>query len=201
MSMWKMFKKAKGTEALPSFPMIKMEDIPSASIILFYGGNKLTEMVGNNMYGHKYLPPAFHAAFYCENGIFLNVGKFKTVEELQKELRTSRRIDIVIVKNLTSTQREVACKFAVLDASRPRVGLSLPDYSWMDYVRFGLKFMKPSKKDFCSENVVELFQKVGAKVSEKLPVDTAPWHLLEYAISNPSQFDIKTLHIGADYKA
>jgi hypothetical protein len=200
MNIFNMFKKAKNIEPLPEFDRIKLDDIPSSSIILFYGGNKLTEMVGNNLYGHKYTPPAFHAAFYCENGLFLNVGKFRTIEELSSELRSSRRVDIIILKNLNSTQRLVGVRFAFLDSSKPKVGIELPDYSWTDYLRFGFKFLKPSKKDFCSENVVEIFQKIGVKVSDHLPVDTAPWNLLEYAISHPSECDIKTLFIGADFK-
>lgn len=201
MNILKIFKIKKDTQPLPVYEKIEIEQIPAASILLFYGGNKLTEMVGNNLYNHPYRPPAFHAAFYCENGLFLNVGKFRIIEEVTTELRSTRRVDVLILKGLSSVQREVAIKFAFLDSSKPKVGIELPDYSWTDYLRFGFKFLKPSKKDFCSENVVELFEKVGVKVSDKKAVDTAPWDLFGYAIANSDKFDIKTLHVGDQFVA
>ena len=75
-----------------------------------------------------------------------------------------------------------------------------PDYSWTDYLRFGARFLKPSSKDFCSENVVELMNAAGVEVTKHKPVDTAPWHLLEHALANPADFRIYTVHTGAEFK-
>jgi hypothetical protein len=200
MSIFKLFKKPKDVQPLPDYPPIALEHIPPASTLLFYGGMKLTEMAGNRLYGHKYRPPAFHAAFYIEGGLFLNVGGFKVVQELGKELRSTRRIDVVIYKNIRPEYRKSMLRLAYLDASKPKIGISLPDYSWTDYLRFGLKFLKPSKKDFCSENVVEMFANGQVTVSDKKPVDTAPWDLFEYALDHPDQCEIRTLHIGPEFK-
>jgi len=187
-------------QPLPKFEPIKLDEIPAASTLLFYGGNRLTEFVGNTLYKHPYTPPAFHAAFYIADGLFLNVGKFKTVEVLEKEFRSSRRIDVIRYHYINDEAKKRLCRAAVLDTSKMRVGISLPDYSFTDYLRFGLKFLKPSKKDFCSENVVELFKTEQVEVSGKKAVDTAPWTLLEFALAHPSVCEIRTLFVGPDFK-
>ena len=186
---------------LPEFGPIALPSIPAASALLFYGGNKLTEFVGNTLYRHQFKPPAFHAAIYLSDGLFLNVGKFKQIKELSEELSNStRRIDVVIYNKLSDQQRRRVCREAILDVSKPKTGLSLPDYGWTDYLRFGLRFLRPSKKDFCSENVAELLKGVGQQSSYKKPVDTAPWHLFDWAWANTIECDIKTLYVGKDFR-
>lgn len=192
-----LFKKPV-TEKQPGYPFISLEEIPMASAILFYGGNHLTELAGNRLYGHRYAPPAFHAAFYMARGIFLNVGKFKTLQKLKEECRSTRRIDVVIYRDLSEAIRLRLCDEASLDTSRPKVGVSLPDYAWMDYLRFAVRTFKPTKKDFCSENVVELFALEGVRVSLKEPFNTAPWDLQEYAEKN-SQCEFRTYWIGSEF--
>jgi hypothetical protein len=194
------FKKPK-TLPLPKYPTIRIDEIPCASALLFYGGNRLTELVGNRLYKHPYRPPAFHAAFYIQDGIFLNVGKFKTLERVEIELRSTRRADVIIYNRLTPSSVKKLCADALLDTSHPRVGLNLPDYAMTDYLRFGLRFLKPSKKDFCSENVVELFAQEGVIVADRKAVDTAPWDLQEYAEAHPQECEIRTLWVGPDFPA
>lgn len=196
MSFLDLFKRPV-VQPLPVFEQIELKDIPKASAILFYGGNKLTELAGNRLYKHLYTPPAFHAAFYIGQGLILNVGKFKELVELEKEFRSTRRVD-VIVYDIPVEVREKLERIALLDTSKNKMGLQLTDYAINDYLRFGLKFLKPSKKDFCSENVCEVFATQGIKVSDEKPVDTAPWTLLEYALKNSCK--IYTLHIGSEFK-
>lgn len=202
MGLFRMFKKYKAVQPLPTFEAINLSKVPSGSILLFYGspGNKLTQMVGNNMYHHPYTPPAFHAALYIENGLFLNVGKYKLIQALEHEFRSTRRVDVIIPLKMDAGQRKTICKLAYLDTSKPKVGINLPDYSWTDYLRFGARFLKPSKKDFCSENVVELMNAAGVEVTKHKPVDTAPWHLLEHALASPQDFKIRTVHTGDEFK-
>ena len=200
MNFLKLFKKPE-VKPLPEYPKIAVNEITYVSTLLFYGGNKLTELAGNRLYGHPYRPPAFHAAFYIDEGIFLDVGKFKTLTEVEKEFRTTRRIDVIIYKHITPEMHKRLCKEALFDTSKPKIGITLPDYSWTDYLRFGLKLFKPSKKDFCSENVVELFAKELVEVSAKRAVDTAPWDLLEFAEAHPELCEIRTLWVGSDFKA
>jgi len=199
MNLLKLFKKPV-TKRLPNYPFIKLADIPPASAILFYGGNNLTELIGNRLYNHPYKPPAFHAAFYICRGLFLNVGKFRTVQLLKDEFRSARRIDVVVFKDIPADKRNALCDAAVLDASVPRIGLELPDYAFTDYLRFGMRFLQPSKKDFCSENVAELFLTQGVKLSDLKPVDTAPWDIEEYAEAHPEACEIRTLWCGLDFK-
>lgn len=198
MNLLKLLKKPV-LQPLPTFIPITLENIPTASILVFYGGTKLTELAGNRLYGHPYNPAAFHAAFYIENGLFLNVGAFKTIQALKNEFRSTRRIDVIVDKYLLPQERKQLCYTAALDATEPKVGLNLPNYSATDFLRFAFRFLKPSKKQFCSENVVELFETVGRKVSDLKAVDTAPWDLLEYAMGKPD-FQIYTLHEGIDFK-
>lgn len=187
-------------EPLPKYQSIKLEQIPSASTLLFYHGNWVTEWFANKINKYPYKPAAFHAAFYIEDGLFLNVGAFKTVQEVRSEYISTRRIDVVIYKNLGDLRRQAICRSAYLDTSKPKVGLSLPDYSWRDYLRFGLRFLKPSKRDFCSENVVELFSGGAVTISDKKAVDTAPWDLHLYATKHGNECDIRTLWTGLEFK-
>jgi len=197
----KLFAKPT-VQPLPEFPVILLDDIPAASAILFYGGNKLTELVGNRLYDYPFRPPAFHAAFYIGgvDHLFLNVGKFRTIQRIEDEFRSTRRVDIIIYKNIEPHIREHLASTATLDYSKPKVGLELPDYAFTDYLRFGLRFLKPSKKDFCSENVVELFASQNVKTSSRNAVDTAPWDLAAYAMGTPSA-EIRTLFVGPDFRA
>jgi hypothetical protein len=187
-------------QPLPKFEPIELADIPAASTLVFYGGNKLTEWVGGKIYKHPYTPPAFHAAFYMIDGLVLNVGKFRTVEELAKERRAKRRIDVIIYKKMPNIVRQRLVRYAALDTSKPKVGICFPDYGFTDFLRFGLRFLKPSKKDFCSENVVEVFAHQKVKVSDLKPVDTAPWDLFEYALAHPDECEVRTYWTGPEFR-
>lgn len=188
-------------QPLPQFDPIKIEEVPMASALLFYGGTKITEFFGNTIYKHPYKPASYHAAFYIEEGLFLNVGKFKVVQEIKDEFRSTRRIDVISYPAITKDQRIKLSNAAYLDTSKPKIGLSLPDYDWMAFLRFGFKFMRQSKKnDFCSENVVQLFGTQNIKVSDKLDYQTAPWHLFEYAVAHPDQCQVNTLWQGKDFR-
>lgn len=165
---------------------------------MFYGGTKLTELFGNRVYRHPFTPPAFHAGLVVSSQEFLNVGKFKTIEDIKEECRSTRRVD-VIRYDLATFKREIIEKSARKDVDGPKVG-QLPTYAITDYLRFGLKWFRPSKKDFCSENVVEHLVEVGLNPSYKEPYNTAPWHLLEWALDNAPETSVRTLWIGPDFK-
>lgn len=189
------------TQPLPKYEDISIDKILPASTILFYGGNKLTELFGNKFDKHPYKPPAFHAAFYIRDGLFLNVGKFKVVQKLADEFRSTRRIDVITYNDIPADVRAKLCDTAFLDVSKPKVGLSLPDYDWVGYLRFALKFLKPTKrKDFCSDNVVDLFKEAGYETSYKPDESTAPWHLYEYALARPDRCAVRTLWKGTEFK-
>lgn len=197
MSLLKLFKKPS-LKPLPKFDSIDLEDIPAASLLLFYGGTKITELVGNRLYGHPFHPAAFHAAFFIQDGLFLNVGAFKTIQLIKDEYRSTRRIDVISDLSLLPQERKQLCLAATQDVDKPKIGLNLPTYSVFDFLRFGFKFLKPSKKDICSENCVEIFGTLGRKISNNKPVDTAPWDLFEYALDNP-EFQVNTLWEGPDF--
>jgi len=187
-------------QGLPNHQIIPMGRIRVGSTLLFYGGNKLTELIGNKFYKHPYKPPAFHAAFYIGQGLFLNVGKFKVVQLLDKEFRSTRRIDVIDYQMSPEARARMA-RTAILDASKPKVGLSLPDYDIRGYLAFGLKFIKPSKKkDYCSDNVVDLHNTESHKVSDRKDETTAPWHLYEYALKTTDTSKMYTVWVGEDYK-
>lgn len=187
-------------QPLPKYPSIALSAIKPASALLFYGGNKLTQFFGNKIYKHPYTPPAFHAALYIENGLFLNVGAYKTIEDLSKQLASTQRVDVIEYFMPEHARKDIV-RASYLDTTKPKGLVSLPDYGWKDYLRFGIKFLRPSRKDFCSENVVELIEGVGrCKVSARKAVDTAPWHLLEFAEANPGKAQIFTYHSGKDFR-
>jgi len=115
--------------------------------------------------------------------------------------RSTRRVDVIIYKNISDETRKMLCRLAHLDTTKTKV-VNLPDYDWTSFLRFGLRLFKnSSKKDFCSDNVVDLFKAGMVKVSDLPDEQTAPWDLLEYALAHPEECDIRTLHVGADFKA
>lgn len=207
MNLLKLLKKPKGVVPLPVYPEIRIDQIPAASALVFYGapGNKATELVGQRLYGHKYNPVSFHAALYLKDGDFLNVGKTKEVLKIASEFRSARRID-VLVYELSDAQRTLITHAGYMDTSKANTPLEkllkrpLLDYGVTDFLRFGLKWWKPSKKDICSENVVENMDVAGFHPSDTEAYNTAPWDLVEWAEANPLKAKIYTLHEGADFK-
>ena len=195
-----LFKKPKGVKPLPNYPKIGIANVPPASALIFYGspGNKATELVGSRLYKFKYNPVPFHAALYLDKGEFLNVGKFKTVESLKDNMKNTRRIDVIEYAMSDEQLAEILYR-GRRDTSKPKHPLDLTDYAVTDFLRFGLRFLKPSKKDFCSENVVENMAHGGIKVSDLKAVDTAPWDLLEFAEANPHLCRIYTLYEGDEF--
>ena len=183
---------------LHGFPAIALEEVPAASVILFYGGNKVTELVGNRVYEFPFKPPPFHSALTVGDGEMLNVGKFKTIKPIKEELISTRRVD-VIVYTMSDTQRDIIAHNARKDVDSPRVGIQLPTYGVLDYLRFGFKWFRPTKYDVCSENCVENLATGGVTASDKEAFNTAPWDLLSYALDNIQQATPKTLWIGENY--
>jgi len=195
----KKYFKTPATKPLPVYPVMQVSEIKVASVLLFYGGNKLTELVGNRRYGHPYKPPAFHAALYLDHGLYLNVGKFRTIEEVSKTFRATRRVDVIVYPRLTDPQRLMIYRAAILDTSRPKFGFDVPDYGFTDYLRFGFKWWKPANAQFCSENCVLLFQKGGLTISDQEPFNSAPWDILEHAEKYPEQARVYTIHQGLEF--
>jgi hypothetical protein len=194
-----LFRRPK-LEPLPGHPAVPVQDIPAASVLLFYGGPWVTELVGERVYKHPYHPPAFHAAFYIDQGLFLNVGAFREIADVMGEFRTTRRIDVLMFTKLDPIQRKHLARRAMLGTSRPTGVVAVSDYAWRDFLRFGLTFLKPSKKEFCSENVVTLFETEGIRTTDLPPDRTAPWDLYEYALANPDEVTVRTLWIGEDFE-
>lgn len=207
---------------LPTFPRIRTEQIPAASILLFYGGTPLTEIAGNYIYKHPYRPAAFHAAGFIGKGEVLNVNKTTTIENILDMRQSTRRIDVIVLTDLTDEEREIIC-------SRFRRDAGKNFYDGVGYLRFGgklkiLRFLKKikasEKDDFCSDNVVdnigalEAYRRSGdsdevlasLRLSRAIPVsaypaeDSAPWHLLEHALTLPDIRKVYTYWKGPDFK-
>jgi hypothetical protein len=207
MNLLKLLKKPKNQVPLPAYPTIEIDDIKPASALVFYGspGNKATELVGSRLYGVRYLPVPFHAALYLSKGEFLNVGKTRQVLALKKEFKNTRRID-VIEYNIPARARKAIETAGRDDTSKVNSVLEkvikkpVIDYAITDFLRFGFKSIPPSKKDFCSENVVENMAVSGIEVSDNKAVDTAPWDLAEWAEEHPEVATIYTLWEGDVFK-
>lgn len=203
-----LFKKPKDVKPLPAYPMTRLDQIPEASAFVFYGspGNKATELVGQRLYGFKYNPVPFHAALYLKDGEFLNVGKTREVLPIEKEYKNTRRVDVILYKKLTPEQRQAVVEAGYKDTSKANSPLEkllkrpLPDYAVTDFLRFGFKWFRPSKKDFCSENVVENLNLGGLHPSDHEAVNTAPWDLVEWAEAHQLEADIYTLWEGDVFK-
>lgn len=185
---------------LPKYPKIKINQIPDGAILLFYGGNELTETVGYLVYRHKYNPPAFHAALYLEKGMFVNVGKTVTLNMIKDEFRSTRRIDVIVYNFLSPEQKEM-----IMETGKKDIGKI---YDIKGFLGFGRKlpligklFPKGSKKlPFCSDHVQDAYRAANVLVAETSDEETAPWHLLEYAEAHPGIADIYTIHTGKQFR-
>ena len=204
--------KLKDFPSLPKFDEIKIDEIPSGSALEFYGGNKLTEFYGNHrarLWGGKnctqfpYDPPPFHTAHYQRRGFFLNVGKYKTIEKLEDEFKSTRRIDVIIYKEVTPELGNKIADDMLADIDKPGLFKRFT-YGIFDYLRFepALRWLIPKdkKRDFCTEDKVRRMLQFGIKTSDRPPDMTAPWDDVLYAMRNPDKCEIRTLFIGKDFK-
>lgn len=210
---------------LPSYPMMASnEPILPGSIALFYGGMELTEVAGNYIYHHPYKPAAFHAAGVITDNRVLNINAFATIDDISSMFKSTRRVDIIELLDLTDVERQIICKKFERDAGRNF-------YDAVGYLRFGgklkvlgfLKKLHASKdNDFCSDNVCDNFSQPPMRhpndtdaiiqsltLPRKIDVsyypskDTAPWHLLEHALDKNFQNGtrrVRTIWVGPDFK-
>lgn len=179
------------------YPIMKdrLDEIPPASVLLFYNGQPLTEKEGR-VKGFPYRMPPFHASFYLGNGEHLNQGKRAVIRNIAYDMRSTRRIDVITYGFLTLQDREMLCREA-----RIREGMI---YDFPGLLSFGLSFIRDwNFANFCSEQVADIFRLKGFTVSTKIPEKTEPFRLWEYAnrYAAAGQIEMKTLHVGVDYPA
>lgn len=190
----------------PIYPKIALKDITPASILVFYGGPKITEYFGNEVYKFPYKPAPFHLSVYLERGLHCNVGVFTTIEQVDHEFRSTRRIDVITFPYMNTEQR-----YKVLNYEYKRAGANSSRFRFYDLKGFlyaGLrkvpllnKVLKPSRRhDFCSDNVADAFGKAPQKVSDKPDEETYPWDPVQWAWDNPEVASLYTLWIGNDFK-
>ena len=188
---------------LPAFGHLDPLATPPGAALLFYGtpGNTLTERLGTNKYRFPYNPPPFHAALMMRDGMFHNVGQFKTQRLLSSALSSTRRIDAVVPK-LFATRPDLVSMLmqnADLDLSVPHFGLETTDYGVADFLHFGFSFIRHGKDLVCSGDLDKLWGTVGVQAAQEDEYHAAPWDILTNAMSKPEQFDIWTIHIGKDF--
>lgn len=212
-------------QPLPQFkPVSNLADIPPASILLYYGGVELTEVVGSYLYKHPFSPAAFHAAGYLGNGKVLNIGKKAEILDIREQFRSTRRIDVIVLKDLTDEERAIIVKKFQRDAKNNF-------YDAAGFIRYGgrlkaLSFLKKikssNKNDYCSDNVVDNFSEPPLRrpgdtdevyqsllLPRKIEVsyndseNSAPWHLLEHAMDKGFQNgtrEVLTAWKGTDFR-
>lgn len=190
---------AEHAPVAPQFDPITLNQVLPASILLFYGfpGTIPTQRLGVNKYHYPYHPP-FHAALMMYDGVFHNVGKFRTDELILDQFKSTRRID-VISYSMTPEQRSKIMVATELDTSVPHTGLELTDYGIGTFLNFGFSFIRHGKQPICSEDVVSLLGLAGVKSSSLDPKETAPWDIATYAEDHKTECDRRTLWVGTDY--
>lgn len=195
-------KTPPGLDFPPLYPTIADEDIPPASCLLFLrkNGNRLTQMAGNKLYRHPFIPD-FHAATKGWEDRVVNVGITTRLTKLEKLKTSTTRIDVIQYKRLTPDRAK-----AVLDFAYDQVG---DLYDWRGYLNKGTRFIiglkhwiKPDPNSpFCSELHAEAFEKFAFKVSPLPFAETAPWDLRSWAMAHPDDAGIFTYFVGQDFGA
>lgn len=199
---WRTAKALATPENAPvlhPFPSIEVDHVPPASVLLVYGfpGNKATQRLGVNKYGIKFHPP-FHSAVTIRDGLFHNVGRWRTDMDIRELFQTTRRVDVLMYR-MTEAQRRDIVRAAELDTSVPKFGLNITDYGVGQFLNFGFSFIKDGDQPVCSANVVNIMG-AGEIVCSSLPAnDTAPWDIYLHAEANPLFVETRTLWSGSDY--
>lgn len=196
----KFMRTPENQPILPIFPRIDPADIPPGSGLVFQGlpGNKATERICAHKYGSPF-HSHFHAALMRRDLMFHNVGKYRSEEPLDKELRSERRIDVITYKAMTEADRAAIMRACAADTSRPHTLFQVTDYGVRTFIHQGFRFIKAGKKAICSENVVRLLQTRGILSSYEIPQETAPFELMLFAIRNPDLCEIRTVWVGEDF--
>ncbi len=207
-----------------NLPMKSFNDLADASILLFFGGTKITEFFGNRVYGHPYMPASYHANIYMKGLQCLNIGKTATIEDIRTFFRSTRMIVSIELLDLTQAERDIICRKAERDAGHNiydaggflRHGSKWKPLAWMKSIHAS------DKNDYCSDNCVDNFSENPLRkasdtdeiynelvLPRKIEVsylpseDTAPWHLLEHGLDKGLQGgtrQISIIHKGADFK-
>ena len=194
----------KGRVVIPdSFERIKREDLTTGDILLFIGGNKLTEWHGRNRkkkYGRSDTPP-YHAAI-----VYKRVLNDPDVLILDQEVRGT----------LSFLQEYTSKKELRIDVVRPPAPVGMLDniqglikalatkekyYDWkgffsfahqMPYVGWMFGWMKPSSSTFyCSDVVAYVWETNGIRVSPRGHNFTAPLDLQLYGMEHYPCYTLK----------
>jgi len=199
----KLKKNKKGRIIIPDqFDRIKSKDLMTGDIILFIGGNKLTEWHGRNRqkkYGRSTKPP-YHAAIVlgmCKGmPIILDPELNTTLSPILEYTRKKNlRIDIVRFQ-ATKNERKIIADTILDIASKEGF------YDWkgfgsfaaqMPYLGWAFKWVKPSKKDFfCSDaSVYSVHKNTNIKVSPRGHDFTAPVDIQLYAMKHHELYTLK----------
>lgn len=195
----KAISKPEHAPPLPMFEQIVPDNVPAASVLLFYGypGVPATQRLGVHIYGCTYHPP-FHAAVMLRDGIFHNVGKFRTDKLLETEFKSTRRIDALIYPMLEVQRRDIV-RAAELDTSVPKTLIEITDYGIGQFLNFGFSFVGKGKQPVCSANVVQVMGTGGIRCSDNTASETAPWDIFNHAMKNQLTVEKRTVWVGEKY--
>lgn len=189
---------------LPNFEFIKVENIPICSSLIYYGNMPLTSFYGNKRFKHPYKPAAYHAARYLENGLALQVGKFRTLQKLSEDFTEKRRIDVISYNFIPENVKKQMITKAYLDADEPKWGYNRLRYGIFDFLRFEplLRWLPKSKQPICSEDTYNWFRDYGYVVGNRPnpKLEVAPWDLFAWAMENRDKVLIQTVWVGETFK-
>jgi len=203
----------KKPNPLPIFARISVPQIPLASIGIAYGGTKMTEFYGcyraqlpfakvnGGITRFPCRPAPYHAFFIGEDGDTLNVGATRTLIPIWEHFRSTRRIDVITVSDLTDVVRHAMSLEARYDYDRAKPGLQGVTYPILDFLRQEplLRWIPPSRRTFCSEDVAKRFRKYEYIVTARHYELTDPWDLVMYAMAHAPVFAIHNVWTGPDY--
>jgi len=195
----KALSSAEHAPVLGAYPSINIDFVPPASVLLVYGfpGNKATQRLGVNKYGVPFHPP-FHAAVTIRDGLFHNVGQWRTDMDIRSLFKSTRRVDALIY-SMDEPQRREIVRAAELDTSTPKLGLNITDYGISQFLNFGFSFIRDGDDPVCSVDVVKVMAAGGITCSGLPANDTAPWDIQMFAMDHPREIEIRTLWVGDDY--
>ena len=148
----------------PEYKKISMRNLKPMTIILEAGSNWFTKTFENKINKYPYKPPFTHALIHIKGGDCVNVGLTTTIKNINDVISKSHYYLAIELTDLNHFQIEEGQSVAYNKAGSAQSKFKF--YEVLGFLSFGLrklgvKIKGSERYDFCSDQVVDIFSKMG----------------------------------------
>ena len=148
----------------PEYKLISMYNLKPMTIILEAGANPLTKWFENSINKYPYKPPFTHALIHIKNGDCVNVGLTTTIKKIEDVIKKSHYYLAIEICGLNLIQIEEGQSIAYCEAGSAQSKFKFYDvlgFLGFGLRKLGLKIKGSERYSFCSDQVVDIFSKMG----------------------------------------